>query len=124
MRVKIKKVSMDDVRLARLLTQKMQRLLSPQYDYIVENTAKAEFLIGENSVQLDRIVFESAGTDDSIVVDDEAIYLHMDNGMSALLCEPEGFSDALRLSQEDLYIVDSCVMDYVEAQRRFCLTDL
>ena len=44
--------------------------------------------------------------------------------MSELLCEPEGFVDILRLTAEDLYVVDANVMEYVEMQRQFCKTEL
>lgn len=123
MKVKIKKVSLNDVKLARLLAQKMQRLLSPQFDYIMEHAPRAEFHLFENSVQLERLIFESLETEDCIIVDEESVLLCLDNGMSTLLCEPEGFEDALRLTTESLYIVESDIMDYVERQRQFCRTE-
>lgn len=124
MKVKIKKVSLNDVRLARIIAQKVQRLLSPQFDYIMEHDPKAEFYLEEGAVCLNRLIFESLETEDSIVVDEESVFLHMDNGMSELLCEPEGFVDILRLTAEDLYVVDANVMEYVEMQRQFCKTEL
>lgn len=123
MKVKVKKVDMKDVQLARILTKKMQRLLSPQFDYIVDSIARAEFDVSDDSMRLERIVFESLDTEDAIVVDEESVILNMDNNMVALLCEPEGFGDALRLTQEDLYIVDEDIMQYVESQRQFCKTE-
>ena len=85
MKVKIKKVSLNDVRLARIIAQKMQRLLSPQFDYIMEHDPKAEFYLEEGAVCLNRLIFESLETEDSIVVDEESVFLHLDNGMSELL---------------------------------------
>ena len=111
---------MNDLRLARLLAQKIQRLLSPQFDYIVDQTPKAEFLLEEDSVKLDRLVFKSVETDDIIVVEENAVFWETDIGMSALLCEPEDIQSALKLTDGDLYIIDAYVMDYIEAQRRSC----
>lgn len=118
MKVRVRKIR-NDVILARSIVNRLTKILTPQFDYIIESAPDVTFFMCDNSVDLSHIIFESLGGDDQIRVDEESVILELGNGMHQILFENEGFGDLLYVEEDDLYDLSPEIKKALEENREY-----
>lgn len=106
-KVKVKTVSTADVVLARNIANHMRKVLTKQFDFIVECAPEINFIMTDNDMLLDTIVFESVDGNASIRIDDESGILAIDDANAQLIFEHEGFEELLNMTANDVYELDA-----------------
>lgn len=106
-KVKVKTVSTADVVLARNIANHMRKVLTKQFDFIVECAPEINFIMTDNDMLLDTIVFESVDGNASIRIDDESGILAIDDANAQLIFEHEGFEELLNMTANDVYELDT-----------------
>ena len=105
-KVKVKTVSTSDVVLARNIANHMRKVLTKQFDFIVECAPEINFIMTDNDMLLDTIVFESVDGNASILINDESGILAIDDTNAQLIFAHEGFEELLNMTANDVYELD------------------
>ena len=120
MKVKVKPVKINDIKLARDIMHKIAYIASPKFDYIVDAAPDVVFSMYDGGMDLQSITFESFGCEDIIRIDEEYVILELANGMHQVLYEHEGFYDLLTsIEPGDLDNLEPEIQNAVNESREY-----
>ena len=105
-KVNVKTVNTADVILARNIANHMRKVLAKQFDFIVESAPEIKFLMTNDDMMLDSVIFESVDGTARILIDEESGILEIDDDFAQVVFEHEGFGDLLQMTSENVYELD------------------